>query len=365
MAPGFTLFLCGDVMTGRGIDQLQAHPSDPELRESYLKDARDYLGLVERGLSGPVSPEYVWGEALAELERVAPAARILNLETSVTTEDGFWPDKGIHYRMHPGNLGLLKVARPDVCVLANNHVLDFGHRGLVETLGRISAAGLATCGAGVDLRQALTPARVVLPDGARLWVFAMGTESSGVPQEWAAGLARPGVAFLPDLSVRTAEGWLERISGYRREGDRVMVSLHWGDNWGYEIPREQREFAHRLIEGGVDLIHGHSSHHPRPLEVYRGKLVLYGCGDFINDYEGISGHEEYRSELRLMYFPTLEARTGSLTALRMFPLQSRRLTLRRAAPEDAQWLAQTVSTYSREFGVRVRAEGDGLRVQWG
>ena len=80
-----------------------------------------------------------------------------------------------------------------------------------------------------------------------------------------------------------------------------MVSVHWGGNWGYDVPRDQRRFAHRLLDGGVHLVHGHSSHHPRPVEVHDGKAVLYGCGDLVNDYEGIDGFEEYRGELRLVY----------------------------------------------------------------
>ena len=75
----------------------------------------------------------------------------------------------------------------------------------------------------------------------------------------------------------------------------MVASVHWGSNWGYDIPREQTVFAHRLIdEAGVDIIHGHSSHHVRAIEVYKDRLILYGCGDFLNDYEGISGYEEFR-----------------------------------------------------------------------
>ncbi len=102
----------------------------------------------------------------------------------------------------------------------------------------------------------------------------------------------------------------------RQRGDVVIVSIHWGSNWGYGVDDDQVRFACRLIEGGVDVIHGHSSHHPRPVEVYRGRLILYGCGDCIDDYEGISGHEEFRDDLRLLYFPSVAADTGALDALR-------------------------------------------------
>ena len=108
-----------------------------------------------------------------------------------------------------------------------------------------------------------------------------------------------------------------------------MVSIHWGSNWGYGVHEDQVRFAHRLIDGGVDVIHGHSSHHPRPVEVYRGKLVLYGCGGCIDDYEGISGYERFRDDLRLLYFASVAPDTGSLTALRMVPMQARKMRLSR------------------------------------
>jgi hypothetical protein len=53
----------------------------------------------------------------------------------------------------------------------------------------------------------------------------------------------------------------------------VVVTIHWGANWGYGVPADQVRFAHRLIDGGISLIHGHSSHHPRRVEVYRGQAI--------------------------------------------------------------------------------------------
>ncbi|MFG2394173.1 CapA family protein [Streptomyces lavendulae] len=101
----------------------------------------------------------------------------------------------------------------------------------------------------------------------------------------------------------------------------VAVSIHWGSNWGYRVPPEHVRFAHALVDGGADLVHGHSSHHPRPLEVYRGRLILYGCGDLVDDYEGITGHKQYRDDLRLLYTARLDKDTGALRGLRLTPFQ--------------------------------------------
>jgi poly-gamma-glutamate synthesis protein (capsule biosynthesis protein) len=143
-----------------------------------------------------------------------------------------------------------------------------------------------------------------------------------------------------------------QVRASKRPGDIVVVSVHWGSNWGYETDPEQVAFAHRLVEGGVDVVHGHSSHHVRAIEVYKGKLVLYGCGDLINDYEGITGHEEWRGDLGAMYFATITPQDGRLAALRVVPMHMRRLRLTRPAQADEQLLAGILSRISRSFGSR-------------
>ena len=100
-----TLALCGDVMTGRGIDQILPHPAPPNLYEPAVSDARQYVALAEAAngpVPKPVAWPYVWGEALAALDRMRPAARIANLETSLTLSEDAAP-KGINYRMNPAN----------------------------------------------------------------------------------------------------------------------------------------------------------------------------------------------------------------------------------------------------------------------
>jgi poly-gamma-glutamate synthesis protein (capsule biosynthesis protein) len=137
----------------------------------------------------------------------------------------------------------------------------------------------------------------------------------------------------------------------------VIVSLHWGGNWGYAIGRDERAFAQALVEAGADLVHGHSSHHARGFEVHRERLILYGCGDFINDYEGIGGHEDYRGDLAVAYFVRLV--DGRLWELSLLPFQSRRLRLRRASAADAGWLLATLNRECRPFGAELRLADDG------
>jgi poly-gamma-glutamate synthesis protein (capsule biosynthesis protein) len=284
----------------------------------------------------------------------------------VTTAEDAWPGKGIHYRMHPDNLPCLSAARIDCCVLANNHVLDWGHAGLSETLATLHAAGVRTAGAGRDDAAAAAPASIELPHGRRVLVFAVGMASAGVAAEWAAGPGSPGVSFLADLSSSAADALIQRASAVRRAGDVVVLSIHWGSNWGYDISRAERDFAHRLIDSGaVDVVHGHSSHHPKGVEVYRDKLVIYGCGDFLNDYEGIRGYEQFHPELCVMYFPTLEAETGKLARLVLQPLRIRNLRLNRVREEDGRWLEETLRRESGKLGAHVhRQPSSDLLVEW-
>lgn len=111
-----TPLLGGDVMTGRGVDQVLPHPSEPELHEPWIDGARANVELAEQAngpIRRPVDFAYIWGDALDELDRAAFDARIVNLETSTTRSD-CWEEKGINYRMHPDNIPCLTVTRIDV-----------------------------------------------------------------------------------------------------------------------------------------------------------------------------------------------------------------------------------------------------------
>ena len=328
------LFLCGDVMTGRGIDQALPHPVSPVLNEPYVRDAREYVALAERA-NGPIPRPLVaitsgamccrsWNRASVDL-------RIINLETAITSQEAPWPDKGIHYRMHPLNIGCLSAARISACALANNHVLDWGYSGLSETLRTLDAAGIAHSGAGNSAEEAAAPAILNVADKARVLLFSFGSTTSGIPREWSATASRAGVNLLDDLSDATATRAADQMRHHRQSGDLLIASIHWGSNWGYDIPSKQIAFAHRLIEEGVAIVHGHLSHHVKAIEVFKGRLILYGCGDFLTDYEGISGYEQFRGDLALMYFVELDSQTGQLVSARLVPMQMRRFQLKRAS----------------------------------
>jgi poly-gamma-glutamate synthesis protein (capsule biosynthesis protein) len=146
----------------------------------------------------------------------------------------------------------------------------------------------------------------------------------------------------------------------RRADDIIVCSLHWGPNWGYNLPSHEQSFARGLIDhAGIDIVFGHSSHHPKAIEVHRGRPILYGCGDFLNDYEGIEGHEAYRPDLVLMYIAELTATDRSLVGLEMIPFRIRNFRLNRATAEEANWLARRMDRECRRFGRQVEVSDRG------
>lgn len=356
-------------MIGRGIDQVLPHSCHPLLHEPYVKNAKVYVELAE-ALNGPiqkpVSFSYIWGAALEELERVSPDIRLINLETSITKSEDYCVDKAIHYRMNPENIACIAAAQIDCCSLANNHVLDWGYSGLEETLATLKAADIHFSGAGQNLETAEIPAIVEIPKKGRMIIFSFGIESSGIPPEWGAKKHNPGVNLLSNLSDREIQYIRKTIISVKRSGDIATASIHWGSNWGFDIPQEQVEFAHKLIDiAGIDLIHGHSSHHVKGIEIYRDRLIVYGCGDFIDDYEGIQGHEWFRGNLGLMYFATIEPSTGRLIRLQMIPTKIERFKVNRASKSDTLWLIDTLNREGEALGTQVILNYDNsLDLQW-
>jgi poly-gamma-glutamate synthesis protein (capsule biosynthesis protein) len=364
-----TLCFAGDVMTGRGIDRILPHPGDPRLLEPSIRHADGYVRLAE-AVSGPIPRPvpfaWPWGDALDLLERRSPDLLMINVETAITRSDRFAERKTVCYRMNPANLPVLLAAEPDVCVLANNHVLDFGSEGLLDTIDALAEAGQTTIGAGADAERARRAALVGLPAGGRVVCQGCASPTAGVPPGWATTAERPGVNLVIESDIDAADALAAHAQALRRPGDLTVVAMHWGSNWGYQVPDEQIRFAHRLVDRGIDIVYGHSSHHPRPVEVYRDHLILYGCGDLINDYEGIIDEysEHYRGDLRLLYSADVDSATGRLLDLRMDVVRSRRLRLEHASRQDAAWLGERLTAAGHRFGTAAVMDTDGtLRLE--
>lgn len=367
------LFLGGDVMLGRALDALMPHPSDPRPLEGSTSSPKAHLSLIEsaRGkMMRPLAPESVWNDLLPDLRSTQIDLRLINLECAITTSDDLQP-RPFATRLHPGNLRFLQAIAPDFCCLANNHTMDWGAAGLRETREILERAGIATAGAGENIEDAQAPAVLWGPDGRRVLVFALTSFFAGSPMSCRAGSDKAGQWVLPAFTEDALVEVLEVIARYRRTGDLIILSVHWGGNWSRDIDPGLRQFSHGLIDGGVDLIHGHSSHHVRPIEVYRRRLILYGCGDLVNDYcyelvvsKRIAHRRvRYRPELELAYFADLDI-DGALEGLTMVPYRLEGLSLHRASNDESEWLATalTPAALTRRKAVVTQA-GDTLILQ--
>ena len=178
-----TIFFSGDLMAGRGIDQLLPHPGNPGLYEPYMKSALGYVELAEKAagtIPKPVDFTCIWGEALDELGQASPDIRIVNMETAITKSEDHL-EKGINYRMSPENLPCLAAGGVDCCCLANNHVLDWGLLGLSDTIDNLERFGIKHAGAGRCLKEAQAPAILDLGDRGRVVILAFGDKTSGIP----------------------------------------------------------------------------------------------------------------------------------------------------------------------------------------
>lgn len=368
--PTIRLFFVGDVMLARGIDMILPYHNNPILYEDNGLNAHDYVHLAEKQ-NGPIPEEskrgvdYIWGDALQILKEKNPDVRIINLETSITTSSSPWPMKGIHYRMHPGNISVIAAAQIDCCTLANNHVADWGFDGLDSTLKTLTDADIKYSGAGEGPEEASSPAICPVQKKGRVLVFAGGDYSSGVPDEWQATSQHSGVNII-DVKYNQKKSISELkslVAKYKEDDDIAVLSLHWGGNWGFDIDSSFKTFAHKAIDkADIDVIYGHSSHHVKGIEVYNGKVIIYGCGDFLNDYEGISGHEEYHDDLALMYFVDVDSSSGRVTGLQMVPTQTKHLRVNHAPEEGIQWLYNTMKRECKKLGVQVIRDGNELRL---
>ncbi|MFH1988212.1 MAG: CapA family protein [Pseudomonadota bacterium] len=215
------------------------------------------------------------GDPLAPFAKTLKAAdyRIANLETSVARSGRRLADKPYTFRAHPRTLRILQ-GRFDAVTLANNHVGDYGHQALLETMQRLDHAGIAHFGAGQNLVEAHKP----------LWIERQGLKiailgyNEFAPRAFEAGADTPGTAWSEDDHV------ISDIRAAKAAGaDLIIPFMHWG--WEYEpaaSPRLQ-SFARRMIDEGASMVVGSHPHVTQGADVYQGKPIIYSLGNFVFD----------------------------------------------------------------------------------
>jgi poly-gamma-glutamate capsule biosynthesis protein CapA/YwtB (metallophosphatase superfamily) len=345
-------------MLGRLIDQLlPTHVDEPSEARIIQNVRRSRPGLRDYSAESP------WGNTLNLLKR--SSLNIVNLETSVTTHPVPWPDKVFNYRMHPANISALKAAGITYVSLANNHTLDFSVEGLIETVDALASSNIQFAGAGHSAAEAQRPATVPL-------ILGSGSESqtsdhtvdifsaSDHPRSWG---AVPSFHLI-DYTAQTRARLKNLITSHdaKSTSSLKIFSVHWGPNYAWQPSAEIRGLAHFLIdECGIDIVHGHSSHHVQGVERYGGKLIIYGCGDFVDDY---ALTPEYRNDLSAVWRVYVEEMDRAeaeekkkgltLRKLEVWPTRIKdfQVNLLETKDPDHEWVRNKITSLSHDNGMK-------------
>jgi poly-gamma-glutamate capsule biosynthesis protein CapA/YwtB (metallophosphatase superfamily) len=296
----------------------------------------------------------LWDGASRLLDR--PSWLLVNLECALTVHE----ERGakaapVFFFRAPPELGAVALHAAGVsCVnLANNHVLDFGVTGLLETLETLDDAGIAHVGAGRNLAAA-SAARLFSLGGLRMAVLGFTDNEPG----WAASPTRPGVHYVP-LDPRNAAfaAVLDRVAAAREQADLVVVSAHWGPNM-HDRPRAAaREAARRLVEAGAGVVHGHSAHVVQGVELIEGRPVLYDCGGLVDDY---AVDPVLRNDWSFLFL--LDRGRAELRAA---PLQLDYCRTRAAPPAVAPAMCARLLERSRELATTALTDGAEVVIPLG
>lgn len=303
------------------------------------------LGRIVNQTLKRESASFPWGDTLPLLE--AADWRICNLECVISDRGVPWgmTPKAFHFRSDAKNIASLKAARIDTIALANNHTLDFEYEAMFEMLRLLDDAGIRHAGAGTNLDQARRPA-ISTVKGTRIAAIAFTDNQP----EWEAHADRPGVFYCPiDVSDERAHMLFQTVRAARGQSDFVIVSAHWGPNWGYQPVAGNVRFGHALIDSGADIIFGHSGHVFQGIEFYKGRPIIYCAGNFIDDY---AVDEIERNDESFVF--TLELADGRVTAIRLYPTEIADCHARIARDARAEEIAHKMARLCADFGTRAR-----------
>ncbi|KRE72755.1 CapA family protein [Arthrobacter sp. Soil762] len=313
------------------------------------------LGRLVNDQLKMADPPYIWGDTLPLLRQAD--IRFANLECVLADDGTPMPGKMYHFRSDVKNVDSLRSAGIDVVSLANNHVLDFGVDALREMLLALDQHGILRAGAGMDLEAARRP--VVRRVGPAVLGFIAFTDNQ---PGWEGTVRAPGIYYVPvDAGDRRMTDLLGLVRRTKRRVLLLIVSAHWGANWGSDVPSAHQILARALIDAGADVVFGHSAHIFRGVEIYRNRPIIYSAGDFIDDY---AVDPDERNDQSFVFL--LETTGGVPRTLRLHPTNITRLQTR-LARRDAREIAERMQQLSSQLGTRSGwIEGDNvLEIRFG
>jgi poly-gamma-glutamate synthesis protein (capsule biosynthesis protein) len=218
---------------------------------------------------------------------------------------------------------------------------------MLDMLSLLDRAGIERAGAGINLEKA---SRLVgaarQPDHQRIGLLAFTDNEPA----WAANHTHPGVWHVPiDLSDERAMHLLDTVRHASDAVDCLVVSAHWGPNWGYQPPPEHVAFGRALIDAGAHLVFGHSAHVVRGVEIYRDRLIVYSAGDFIDDY---AVDESQRNDQSFVFVIQTEGR--AIERLELYPTVIRDCQARLARGVEAEAIGAKMAKLCTRLGTAAR-----------
>ena len=282
------------------------------------------LGRLVNDLLDRENYTYIWGNTLEIIRNVDLS--LINLECAISSGGNKWNKtfKMFHFRAHPEAIRVLSTAYIDYVSLANNHILDYDIEALFDTLDLLEKNKIAYSGAGRNLTEAVKPATLEHKNKPRSYGtydndgmnrsinrgpnIRIGIVSLTDNQpEWEASRNSPGINYIPINLSSSNNTYYDRlrysIANAKSISDIVIVSSHVGPHFRESPSREYSNFAHSILDLGADIYWGHSNHMPQGIEIYNKKLIMYDCGNFIDDY---AVHTDYRNDLSFIFLLHLE-----------------------------------------------------------
>ncbi|AWB44133.1 hypothetical protein DCC85_07805 [Paenibacillus sp. CAA11] len=198
---------------------------------------------------------------------------VLNLETPITVRGTGATDKQFVFKSHPEVLDAMKNAGVDAVNLANNHTLDQGEEGLLDTIDHLKASQIPAVGAGSNADEAYAPVYLERK-GIKIALFGFSRVLPKV--DWNAGESSPGIAGIYDPTRA-----IQEVEKAKKQADLVIVVAHWGKERVTKPDKNQTSLAHAFIDAGADLVIGGHPHVLQGVEQYKGKWIAYSTGNFI------------------------------------------------------------------------------------
>lgn len=287
---------------------------------------------------------YPWGDMLGLLRKTD--INIVNLETTLTTSTKKVP-KVFNYKADPDKVQSLIEAKIDVCNLANNHILDFSEEGMIETISTLDKAGIKHIGAGINKQEALEPV-IIRKNNITVGIIGF-TDNEPM---WAAKVSKAGTNYVRVGDMGKVKKEIEKL---RDKVDVVVFTIHWGPNMRKRPGKEFQDFTHKVIDAGADIFHGHSAHIFQGIEIYKGKLILYDTGDFVDDYYVDTS---LRNDQSLLYL--IEVGKNGIRKVELVPVLISRIQVNRATGSSYKEIVDRVKSLSKEFRTAIRETEQGI-----